>query len=238
MTLEKGIVLKTIDYQENSKIIYIMTETGLKSAIVRGAKKLKSKTFSYAQPITFIEFNIQKERYIDACNVINYFNNNKLDYKRIESCLKITEISYLLGNHITDYQIFFSFLVEILELINNDEKNYLFYELVFRTKTLYLLGVAPVLNKCVCCGKKENIVGFSFNNGGMKCKKCITNDDFIYPKDTIETIRIMYLKKLNVLIELVQSNQISFNYEKVNHFLNLYYSQYLGFNSKVNEVLK
>lgn len=237
MTLEKGIVLKTIDYQENSKIIYIMTENGLKSAIVRGAKKLKSKTFSYAQPITYIEFNIQKERYIDACNVIDYFNNIKLDFKRITSSLKIVEISYLLGDHITDYQIFFNFLVEILSLINKDEQNYLFYELVFRIKTLYLLGVAPVLNKCVDCGKKENLVGFSFNSGGMKCNKCINTDDFIYPSDTIETVRIMYLKKLNVLVELIDSNQIDFNYEKVDHFLNLYYSQYLGFTSKVNEVL-
>ena len=42
MTLEKGIVLKTIDYQENSKILYIMTAKGLKSAIVRGAKSLRS----------------------------------------------------------------------------------------------------------------------------------------------------------------------------------------------------
>lgn len=236
MTLEKGIVLKTIDYQENSKILYIMTAKGLKSAIVRGAKSLRSKTFSYAQSITYIEFNIQKERYIDACNVINYFNNIKLDYRRMMSCLKIVEISYTLGEHITDYNIFFNFLVDILMLINDNETNYLFFELVFKIKILYLLGVAPVFSKCVSCGSKSNIVGFAFNNGGMKCKKCIQNDDFIYPKETINSIKNIYLYKLNVLTELIGSKQIDYNYEKIDHFLRLYYSQYLGFNSKINDL--
>ena len=45
MELEQGIVLKTIDYQENSKIIYLLTSKGIVSAVVRGAKNLKSHTY-------------------------------------------------------------------------------------------------------------------------------------------------------------------------------------------------
>ncbi len=233
MKLEKGIILKTIDYQENSKIIYIMTPFGIKSAIVRGAKNLKSKTFAYSQPITYIEFSIQKEKYIEACNVLNYFNNIKLDNNRLISSLKVIEISYLLGEHITDYNIFFDFLNNILMCINNDKKNYLYYELIFKTKILYLLGVAPVLTKCVTCGTKTNIIGFSFNNGGMKCKKCLKTEDFIYPTDTINTFKELYLLKLPSLIEGINNEGITCNYEKVNHFLTLYYQQYLGFTSKI-----
>ena len=66
MELEKGIVLKTIDYQENSKIIYLLTNRGIVSAIVRGAKNLKSHTYAYAQPLVKIEFELKKDRYIGA----------------------------------------------------------------------------------------------------------------------------------------------------------------------------
>lgn len=233
MKLEKGIILKTIDYQENSKIIYIMTCSGLKSAIVRGAKNYKSKTFAYSQPITLIEFSMQKEKYIEACNVLNYFNNIKLDNSRLISTLKIIEISYLLGEHITDYEIFFNFLNDILIAINEDKETYLYYELIFKTKTLYLLGVAPVFNKCVTCGTRNNIIGFSFNSGGMKCKKCYKTDNFIYPTDTVNDIKEMYLIKLPNLKEDINNKKIVYNYEKANRFLTLYYQQYLGFTSNI-----
>ena len=237
MELEQGIVLKTIDYQENSKIIYLLTNNGIKSAVVRGAKNLKSHTYSYAQPLVKIEFELKKDRYIGANKIINNYNNVKLDFEKLTHCLKIIEICYTLGEHITDSKLFYSFTSEILDLINSNNI-YDIYELIFKIKTLYLLGVAPVFSKCVSCDTKENLIGFSFNNGGMKCSNCIKQDDFIYPKETILEIKTIYLKKLNELIILINENKLKYNYDKISRFLELYYEQYLGFISKVNKVLK
>lgn len=237
MELEKGVVLKTIDYQENSKIIYLLTNQGIKSAVVRGAKNLKSHTYSYAQPLVKIEFEIKKDRYIGANKILDNYNNIKLDYNKITYALRIIEICYTLGEHITDSKLFYSFTTEILDLINNNEV-YDIYELIFKIKTLYLLGVAPVFTKCVSCSSKENLIGFSFNNGGMKCSDCVKQDDFIYPKETVLEIKTIYLRKLNELILLIKDNKLKYNYDKISRFLELYYEQYLGFVSKVNKVLK
>ena len=238
MELEQGIVLKTIDYQENSKIIYLLTNNGIKSAIVRGAKNLKSHTYSYAQPLVKIDFELKKDRFIGAFKIIDNYNNIKLNFDKLTHSLKIIEICYTLGEHITDSKLFYSFTTKILELINNKENNFDIYELIFKIKTLYLLGVAPVFSKCVICDSKENLEGFSFNNGGMKCSDCIKNDDFIYPKETITEIKNIYLIKLNELNLLINENKLKYNYNKINRFLELYYEQYLGFQSKVNKVLK
>ena len=237
MELEQGVVLKTIDYQENSKIIYLLTNQGIKSAVVRGAKNLKSHTYSYAQPLVKIEFEIKKDRYIGANKILDNYNNIKLDYNKITYALRIIEICYTLGEHITDSKLFYSFTTEILDLINNNEV-YDIYELIFKIKTLYLLGVAPVFTKCVSCSSKENLIGFSFNNGGMKCSDCVKQDDFIYPKETVLEIKTIYLRKLNELILLIKDNKLKYNYDKISRFLELYYEQYLGFVSKVNKVLK
>ncbi len=237
MELEQGVVLKTIDYQENSKIIYLLTNQGIKSAVVRGAKNLKSHTYSYAQPLVKIEFEIKKDRYIGANKILYNYNNIKLDYNKITYALRIIEICYTLGEHITDSKLFYSFTTEILDLINNNEV-YDIYELIFKIKTLYLLGVAPVFTKCVSCSSKENLIGFSFNNGGMKCSDCVKQDDFIYPKETVLEIKTIYLRKLNELILLIKDNKLKYNYDKISRFLELYYEQYLGFVSKVNKVLK
>lgn len=238
MELEQGIVLKTIDYQENSKIIYLLTKKGIVSAVVRGAKNLKSHTYSYAQPLVKIEFELKKDRYIGANKILDNYNNIKLDFDRLSSSLKIIEISYTLGEHITDSELFYSFTDEILQLINTKNDDYKIYELIFKIKTLYLLGVAPVFSKCVSCGKTENLIGFSFNNGGMKCSDCVKSDDFIYPKETVLEIMTIYLIKLDKLILLINDKQLEYDYNKISRFLELYYEQYLGFVSKVNKVLK
>lgn len=238
MELQQGIIIKTIDYQENSKIVYILTNQGIKSAIVRGAKNLKSHTYSYAQPLVKIEFEIKKDRYIGANNIINNYNNIKLNYDKLSICLKIIEICYVLGEHITDSNIFYNFVNDILNYIEIENNNIDSYELIFKIKTLYLLGVAPVFSKCVCCGKKDHLKGFSFNNGGMKCSNCIELDDFIYPNDTILEIKTIYLTKLDKLNLLIEDNNLKYDYHKINRFLELYYEQYLGFVSKVNKVLK
>lgn len=238
MELEQGIVLKTIDYQENSKIIYLLTKKGIVSAVVRGAKNLKSHTYSYAQPLVKIEFELKKDRYIGANKILDNYNNIKLDFDRLSSSLKIIEICYTLGEHITDSELFYSFTDEILQLINTKNDDYKIYELIFKIKTLYLLGVAPVFSKCVSCGKTENLIGFSFNNGGMKCSDCVKSDDFIYPKETVLEIMTIYLIKLDKLILLINDKQLEYDYNKISRFLELYYEQYLGFVSKVNKVLK
>lgn len=238
MELEQGIILKTIDYQENSKIVYILSSKGIKSAIVRGAKNLKSHTYSYAQPLVKIEFEIKKDRYIGASNILDNYNNIKLNYEKLSTSLKIIEICYTLGEHITDSILFYNFVNDILDIINKSNNNCDIYELIFKIKTLYLLGVAPVFSKCVSCGTKENLIGFSFNNGGMKCSNCIKSEDFLYPKETILEIKTIYLTKLDKLNLLINENKIKYNYNKINRFLELYYEQYLGFISKVNKVLQ
>lgn len=238
MELEQGIVLKTIDYQENSKIIYLLTKKGIVSAVVRGAKNLKSHTYSYAQPLVKIDFELKKERYIGANKILDNYNNIKLNYDKLTTSLKIIEICYTLGEHITDSELFYTFTNQILDLINNTDDDFYVYELIFKIKTLYLLGVAPVFSKCVSCGNDKNIIGFAFNNGGMKCSDCIKTDDFIYPKETILEIKTIYLIKLEQLILLINEKQLKYDYKKISRFLELYYEQYLGFVSKVNKVLK
>ena len=62
MELTEGIILKTIKYQENSKLCYIITKDGLETALVRASLDYKSKNFSYSQELTKINFAISKSK--------------------------------------------------------------------------------------------------------------------------------------------------------------------------------
>ena len=50
----KGIVLRSIDYKENSKICYMLAEQGLLSIRALGTKGYKNKNFNF---YSFVPYN-------------------------------------------------------------------------------------------------------------------------------------------------------------------------------------
>lgn len=233
MDLKEGIVVKTISYQDNAKIIYLITNEGKQSLIVKGATNLKSHTFSYAQELTKLAYD-QKKMYLSTGKIISSYVNIKKDYNKVLSSLKIIEIAYELIDHINDFQTFYIFLDEVLSLINSDY-NYEILELIFKVKTLFLLGVAPVFNKCIECETKDNLIGFSFYDGGMKCHDHIVITDLMYPDSIILPLKILYLTKLDDLIPLLNTFEV--NYLEIDLFLSRYYENYLGFKSRVKSII-
>ena len=50
MISREGIVIKTIKYQETSKIVYVLCEDGLVSLLMRNANNFKSKKINARHP--------------------------------------------------------------------------------------------------------------------------------------------------------------------------------------------
>ncbi|HHU56503.1 MAG TPA: DNA repair protein RecO [Acholeplasmataceae bacterium] len=234
MKLKEGIIVKAIKYQDNSKIITLITENGKESIILKGATNLKGHTFRYSHELTKIGYEIQKN-YLSAGKVLNQYPSIHNNIDKLQSSLKIIEIADVLTEHINDFKTFYIFLDDIIKLIDQEE-SYLIFEIIFRIKTLYLLGVAPIFTRCVECGTKNDLVNFSLYSGGMKCKKCHQND-FLFSKKTINYLKLLYLTKLDDFVKRKDEFQ-DFDYDEANKFLNMYYDYYLGYKSKVENVFK
>ena len=233
MELQEGIIVKTINYKESSKIIYIITSGGLDSIEVKGANKLNGHSHIYANLLSKIAYNSSKH-FFKSGKVLNNYVNIKTNISKLNSALQILELAYSLIEHITDFTIFYNFLDEILDLIDTKD-NYEYYESIFFIKTLYLLGIAPSLNACVKCGKRENLLGFVFNMGGMICTDCYDQSYVLYESgtNTINNIRYLYYTKLDVLKE----NEKEMNFSDIRRFYQRYYFEYLGYESKSYKIL-
>ena len=88
MELREGIILKTIKYQENSKIAYIITKDGLVTALIRASLEYKSKNFAYSQELTKIEFDISKSKrnsfdILTSGRLVESYLNIKKDYNTL-----------------------------------------------------------------------------------------------------------------------------------------------------------
>ncbi|MDD2493070.1 MAG: DNA repair protein RecO [Bacilli bacterium] len=240
MQLAEGIVIKANKYQENSKVLTIVSPQGTYTCLARAASKLKSKNYSYSQTLTKIGFQISKSKrnsfdILTTGTVINNYHQIKENYAKLASTLIIFDLTYHLSVHIDDFFTLYNFLDVTLERLESTNY-YKYYEIIFRLKLLFLLGVGPTFSKCVNCGKKEQFMFFDFYGGGMKCKECTGDEKKIYRGDFLQTIQTLYNTKIeniddNLLAQL--PNHLGF----INEFLDAYYEHFLGFVSKARDIL-
>lgn len=245
MLTREGIIVKTIKYQETSKIAFVLTNEGLISYLIRNSSNYKSKNFSYSQDLTCISFDVSSNKtkktfdVITSGKVLNNYSNIKANEKKLFNVIEILEIVYFLSSHVTDNKVFYDFLKEILELINTSEF-YNIYTLIFKIKSLYLLGIAPNLSNCFKCGTKENLYSLELATGTSKCKNCFTlNEETIYG-DNYNLFRLLYVTKMPMFTKeniMNLSNKYSEEIDEVNSFLDSYYEHYLGYKSRTKRII-
>ena len=234
MELTEGIILKTIKYQENSKLCYILTRDGLVTALVRASLDYHSKNFSYSQELTKVEFAISKSKknsfdIMTSGQAVDSYLNLKKDYNTLFNISKLLDLTYKSSTYVSNFDNLFSLVNFTLDSINDNKlinkENACFYELIFKLKLLYLLGVGPTFNGCTSCKKKET-VAFSVSHGGMVCKDCMTIDSF--ESDYLQIMKVLYLGKLDKLTTSLIDDLPLASYEFINNIISNYYDKYLS----------
>lgn len=235
----EGLVLKTTDYKEQAVIAQILTTQGLKNYIIRGAKKMASGTRLLASPLTRIQFNATSSDGLDTITEGVIQESYLLIKQNIQKMLciyPILEKILIFTNQVTNIALFYSFVLEILDLLssNLDEKVIL---TIFEVKLTYLIGIAPELKICTQCGNKITRGYFSVYNGGVYCPLCARHQPYELNEEETEALRLLYLVKLNKVdtqfIDIVSPSII-----KISNIIDLYYQKHLDFMSKAKEVTK
>ena len=62
MTQTEGILINTHKYQENSKLIYVITNDKFITLLVRASCKYESKNFQAAQELILLNFDIAESK--------------------------------------------------------------------------------------------------------------------------------------------------------------------------------
>jgi DNA repair protein RecO (recombination protein O) len=86
------------------------------------------------------------------------------------------------------------------------------------------LGIKPVIDSCVSCGKTTDIVTISSYKGGYLCKECLDNEAIVTDK-TLKLIRMFYYVDISKITKLEISPNIK---KEINNFINDYYDRYSG----------
>ncbi len=232
-----GIVLSEVDYKESSKIINVLTEEiGIVGMVARGTKKVRSNLSSVTSKLTYGYFHIEyKENGLSTLievDVINNFRNIKRDIGMMSYSLYLLELAMQVYKHESNKEIY-NLLIASLNKID-EGFDYKVISNIFELKMLDFLGIRPVVDECVNCGSKVDIVTVSSYRGGYLCKACAQGEKIVNIK-TIKLLRMFYYVDISKIEKLDVSQNIK---KELSQFIYDYYDRYSGIYLKSRDFLQ
>lgn len=233
----EGIIVSEVDYKESSKILNIYTkEYGIIGVIARGSKRLKSNFSGLTTKLTYAIFIVNYKENgpstLMEVNVIDNFKNIRKDIDKISYAMYITDLVTQVFKHENNIKIYDLYISSLKKI--NENIDYIVITNILELKLLDFLGIRPVIDECVSCGKKDSIVTISSYKGGLLCNDCVKNEKILHPK-TLKLIRMFYY----VDIPKIDKIEISENIKKeINDFIDDYYDRYSGLYLKTKTFLR
>ena len=232
----EGIIVSEVDYKESSKIINIYNrELGIIGVIARGTKKIKSNLSGVTTKMTYGIFNISyKENGLSTLievDIINNFKNIRSDISLISYACYILDLSTSVYKHDNSKDIYELLIASLIKIEEGYDKEVITN--ILELKLLEYLGIKPIIDSCVSCGRKSDIVTISSYRGGYVCSDCYSDDPIVNTK-TIKLIRMFYYVDISKISKLDISPSIK---KEISQFIDDYYDRYSGLYLKSKEFL-
>ena len=178
----EGIVLKTFDYRETSRIARLFTkDCGKISGVLKGIRKDPKKFGSHldrfsVNEIVFYRYSRSDLHLISQCDLKQFYFPIRQDYKRNVAANYMLELVDVVMppeyKNVKIYRLILDYLETLQSIRDIDRLVH-----VFQIKMLSLSGFKPHIDSCVKCGKKiHGKVRFSLNLGGLVCSDCPTSE--------------------------------------------------------------
>ena len=229
----KGIVLKTFDFRETSRIATFFTKNhGKVKGILKGIRKDFRKFGSSVDrfsvnDIVYYQYSRSDLHLISQCDLTQFHFAIRQDYKRNIAANYMLELvdTVMPTEHSNKkvYQLMLDFL-EGLETVKDIDK----LVHIFQIKILGLSGFRPHIDACVKCRKViDGKARFSLKGGGLICSHCPTSESHftLVSKGTIASI--LHIEKNNLLksIQLGLTNTVR---KELKYILNNFLVYHLG----------
>ncbi len=233
----EGIIINTVDYKESSKVINILTpEEGMIGVLAKGCKSPKSKIASVSSPLTYGTFYLKYFKgaipMLIEVDVKNSLKQIRTDIVKLNYALFLLELSSQVGKHDKSKKVY-DLLIDGLMKINDGYDSQIITNIV-ELKMLQHLGIKPVVERCVSCQKKTNIVTISSYKGGYLCQDCVGKET-IFQLKTLQLIRMFYYVDLSKITKIDVSEDIK---KELSLFIDDYYERYSGLYLKSKHFLE
>lgn len=233
----EGIIISTVDYKESSKIVNVLTSTeGIIGVLAKGSKKIKSKIASVSSVLSYGTFYLSYHKgnmpLLTEVDIIDSFKQIRKDIIKMNYALFLLELSGQVYRHDRSQKIY-ELLIEGLRKINEGHDCQIVTNII-ELKLLQYLGIKPVVERCVSCQKKVNIITISSYRGGYLCKDCVGKETIFHLK-TLQLIRMFFYVDISKITKIEVSDTIK---KEIDLFIDDYYERYSGLYLKSKNFLE
>ena len=180
-----GQVLSAHPVGDYDKRLTILTkEYGKITVFARGARRQNSMLMACSQPFTFGNFTVYRGRNaynLMSAEISHYFVELRDDIEAVTYGLYFCEFVDYYTKENQEASEILKLLFQSCRALTHTNLDRRMVRFVFEAKLIYLNGEITPLYECVKCGKKDNFIGISVENGGMICDECSNS-----VKDTIK----------------------------------------------------
>ncbi len=231
----KAIILHTIDYKDSSLLVYLYTESGHKSMLVKGVKKYNNKFRMLCDPTNLIEVELGKGSLpiLKEAKLLKSLNNIKLNYDIFLYVSYVLELVKNVVDENNNHIKMFSFINRLLSLYNDgiDPEVLTF---IFELKLLYFLGYGLNFKHCVFCDEIESLL-FSPIDGGLCCSKHQKESYHYYQYEVFKIVYDLYYididKGVNIEIDVHKRHQIR-------NMIDDMIKEFLSYHSSARKIIK
>ncbi|MFD1952644.1 DNA repair protein RecO [Paenibacillus thailandensis] len=177
----EGIVIRSMDYGESNKIVTLLTNSSGKAGVlVKGAKKVKSRFGSLAQPFTYGEFVFFRgpNGGLGSLNAGEIYESYHTLRENLDQAAYASYVAELTDRALQEDEAG-GFLFEQLKACLNGYvlgKDPQIVTHLYEMRILEAAGYAPGLDACVNCGNPEGPFRISAHMGGALCIRCSAGD--------------------------------------------------------------
>ncbi len=212
--ISKGLIYKTQDYQESSKLLYVYTPYGKYTLVSKGSKNYKNPNHYLSDYLTLISFELDPDKPMQTLKqavLIDDYQTIKKDYLKVQNASVILmSIQFLLTDDLPHERLF-NLIIQLLSF-----KDLNFAALTYMIKLTYGLGYELSF-------KKEHAIGFNLSTG-----QTVTKDEALKPdlnmNETIGLMDLYYLTEEKEIEPNMKNTLIK--------FIKAYYAYHMDYDIK------
>lgn len=173
----KGLVLRSADYKESSKMLTVLTDSlGKISVSARGAVRTKSRMAAACQPMAFSEMTIDEARdkyYLREASTLELFSGMTADLRRYALGCYFLELMDAACPETVEEQEALVLGLNALWLLAEGEKDERLVKSAFELRLMSVLGYQPETAACAACGRADiDTPTLDLRGGALYCRSC------------------------------------------------------------------
>ena len=174
---QEGVVLRSYPFGEGHRIVVLLSpERGKLRTVARGVRRVKSRLRGRLEPFCRVELVLHRGRELDlitSVSVVAALPELRSDLDRLLGASMMVNAVDAVAQPEQGSRLLFDLLTESLEVLTRTE-DIPGLTTAFLLRMAEVVGVAPALDWCVSCGRKDGLARFNFEGGGVTCEQCHT----------------------------------------------------------------